>query len=179
MNIWPRRLELKIEGVSATFFVLLVRCLIVSFFANFPASIDQTRNLHRVFTVDIVHNEGKNFARLLWKWRILVSLDCRQNKLVYHALLTRIGLQILSLYLPKHNNKRIENIEKKNEEGNPCNWDLNFLIEIYLENRTHISFSKFGFQKLNPNFPIEHTKAFHTKCIMFISSGTSSSYSLL
>ena len=45
------------------------------FFANFSA-FGQTRTLHRVFTVNIVHNEGKNFAHLIWKWRILVSLDC-------------------------------------------------------------------------------------------------------
>jgi len=53
------------------FFVLLVGCLIVSFFANFCA-FGQTRTLHRVFTVDIVHNEGKNFAHLCKP----VSLDC-------------------------------------------------------------------------------------------------------
>ena len=47
------------------FFRTLGRCLIVSFFANFPAFIDQMHTLHRVFTVDIVHNKCKNFARLL------------------------------------------------------------------------------------------------------------------
>ena len=49
------------------FFRTIGRMFDCSFFsfANFPTLVDQTRTLHRVFSVDIVHNEGKNFARLL------------------------------------------------------------------------------------------------------------------
>lgn len=84
-----------------------------------------------------------------------------------------------SVFNPNTIIKEYKKKKFKNEERNPCNLDLNFLIEIYLENRTHFSFSKSGFQKLNPNFPIEHTNAFHMKCIIFNSFGTSPSYSLL
>ena len=61
-------------GNYASFFVFLVGCLIVSFFTNFSVFIDQTRILYRVFTVDIVHNEGKNFAPLLRRDEYLCPL---------------------------------------------------------------------------------------------------------
>ena len=57
------------------FFRTLGRMFDCFFFCQF--SLLYWPNAHPAsnFPVDIVHNEGENFVRLLWKWRILVPLS--------------------------------------------------------------------------------------------------------